>query len=684
MGVGSVIKEPAKGPLLDDRQEKQTDFFTYARTILRQKAVIALCVCLSVSAALTYVFMVKPVYQADAKLLFINEKSLGPMGSGGSMMMSDMMMSSLGGADPIATQIEVLKTRPLYAETIRRLDIKYCKGMPFTFSTLRSTGIIVIKGRHTNPDTAAILVNTLAQVYIENNQNMNQEEMRAAREFIEKQLVNQRMAVQRTEDSVMEFKARTDMTGLDRETNMRVTAIAQLEAEKLGLEAELRGTRAQKGELKRKIGEAGAQSAPAFSLWVNARESAAMSEWGLRARIDALNAQTKELGKGLKNLPPLEVELARLLREQQIAGDIYTILLSQFEEYKVREAAKIASAKLIEPAITPGTPVLPQRRKIVIVAFLAGLFIGVCAAFFIEYLRDRPGSVDEIKNLLHTNPLGVLPWTEKLPPLFMRETPGSAAAEAIRLVHTNLKFKGIMEKGHIALMATSSEPDEGKTTIAVNLALEFAAHGKKTAIVTLDLRRPTFSKMFKLERHKKGLTDYLIGEADLNEIIIWPVADLPNLSVISAGTIPPNPTELIALPRMRELVQQLRDRNDIVLFDTSPVTMVAETLDIARVMDGIILVADISEGSRRSLIAMHDLLADKKLPLLGVVINKDGKGGSGGYGYYHYHRRYRKYGYYTDTNGEKKTKKKTPFAAGLKKHGLRIVSAAGRFFSGKV
>lgn len=627
------------------------ELLDYVTIILRRKWIIISSFVVVVAAVAAYVFLTQPVYESECKILLIDDNGKNALAD---FAMADIMLQTLGKSDPLLTQIEILKTRPIFEETIKRCKLRTENNdlisvddfsKRFKFDYIKATNIITIAYRDTDRENAPVIANMLATVFSEQNQKLNQEEMRITKEFIENQLALQKSKVEEAELMVMNFKARSRTVSFDKETSVQVNAIAGLESELVSLQSQLKGVEAEKNEIENRLRQTGSQAAPYYSTLLSTNEQVNSTIINLNARIAAVKSEFDRQYSNIKNIPPLEIKLARLMREEQIMNVIYTNLQSKYEEYKIREAAQVSSIKIIEPAIAANEPVFPKKKKCIALAGLAGLFLGFGLSFLLEYLRDRPNSIDEIKKLLGTNALGAVPYFTKESQLFMKDNPSSIPAEAIRIIHANLKFNNAFIKDHISLMTTSAQPGDGKTMFTVNLAIELAKMGKNTALVNLDLRRPSFEKLFKYE-FEKGVTDYLIGEASFQQIAHK--SEIDGLTIFPCCQLPPNPTEMMASQKMVDLVNHIRSSFDIVLFDTAPITMVAESLDIARKMDGIIIVADASDTSRKSLQAIHSFFHGKELPVLGVVINKVGKEMLGRFGY----------SYYGNNYSQKKTNKK--------------------------
>lgn len=601
------------------------EFMEYWNLIIKRKNIIFPTIISVVLLTLIYIFTATPIYEVQGKLLLTEDSGSSILGD---LAMLDLMTQSLGKSDPINTQMEVIKTNPILERVIYINGLTDAKGFPIKsrifkeqlkISSIRNTDIIAISYMNQDPELAVKVVNTLARVFVEQNQNMNKEELSSAKFFIESQLEEQKEKLSKAEQSILDFKKAEKTISLQQETTARVDSLARLETVALELDTQLKGAYAQKKELLSKTQRSGAITQPFYAYWMRTLQETEGIITNTLAQKKNINEQINTITSDLKKLPPQEVLLARLRRDQQIANEIYTNLLAKKEEVKINEAATIANIKIIEPAIIPDIPVYPKKKKLLVFGLIGGVGLSFGLALLLEYIDDSPDSVESIKKVLPYDVIGNLPMTKTPSTLFIKEKPNSAISEALRLVHTNLKFKGVSHKDPPALLITSSIPSEGKSTIASNLAIAMTTNNKKVVLVNLDLRRPTIAKIFNI-KITKGLTDFLINEATYDDILIKNKET--NITIIPAGTIPPNPTELINSSRLLLLINKLKTEFHYVIFDSPPATLVAETLDIAYHMDGIILVTDISNTPLHAIKNLHHNLEGKKLPVLGTIVNK--------------------------------------------------------------
>jgi len=224
--------------------------------------------------------------------------------------------------------------------------------------------------------------------------------------------------------------------------------------------------------------------------------------------------------------------------------------------------------------------------------------------------------------------------------LVVRDEPKSPAAEAIRSLRTNLQFASIERKLQ-TVMITSAAPAEGKTALAGNLAASLAMSGSKTIVVGADLRKPSIHEVFGL-RQSPGVTNVLVGTASVDDVL--QDADVPNLKVLASGPIPPNPAELIGSKAMEQLVEELRERADMVIFDATPVLAVTDATLLSRAMDGVLVVVAMKMTPREIVRRACEELRQAKANILGIVANRISMTKRTDYYYY---------AYYADPKAEK-------------------------------
>lgn len=357
----------------------------------------------------------------------------------------------------------------------------------------------------------------------------------------------------------------------------------------------------------------------------------------------------------------------------------YQSLFSRQQDLVVEASLKQGEAEILDLAQTPGSPISPKPMRNGLLGAVLGLMLGVGAGFLREQLDDRVRSREDAERASGLPVLAELPLDEELakddaPQLAMLLRPTSAFAEATRGLRTSVQFLGV-DKGVTRLVVTSPVPDDGKSLIAANLAIAFARAGSKTLLVSADLRRPTTGRLFGFNDEKMGLTDLLAVEQTPGNNLIrsehafsttrnapWQTTngDAPygvgertsildeyvritrveGLSLLLAGTIPPNPAELLGSKRMAGLIEELSKAYDMVIFDCPPVLAVSDALVLADKVDGLLLVAAAGETHKGALTRAVEMVATTGNASLGVVLNKVEKSSSS----YYYGTGYEAYG----------------------------------------
>ena len=277
------------------------------------------------------------------------------------------------------------------------------------------------------------------------------------------------------------------------------------------------------------------------------------------------------------------------------------------------------------------------------IGLLLGLGLGLAAALLVEQFDDAVRQEEEVLRATDAPVIGAVPVFEHadLVAMAARGRSQRRALEAYTGLRYSLGFMTPGEGGHTVLV-TSSNPQEGKTTTAVNLAIAAALSGRRTIIIDADLRRPSVNKLLGLNT-MKGLSDYLSGQVSLANVM-QPFGEM-NLTVISAGGHAPNPMHLLDSTRMRELVMELRQQADLVIFDSAPILSAPDSLVLAGMSDAVIGVCVPGSSRRRALKRCRTTLASVGRGFSGLVLNKIPKTGSYGYYYGYYYGYGYGYGY---------------------------------------
>jgi len=381
----------------------------------------------------------------------------------------------------------------------------------------------------------------------------------------------------------------------------------------------------------------------------------------LKAKSNAFWKIVQHYNRELNKLPGKSLELARLAREAQVNNNIFMMLREKYEENRIAEAGQIGSVRIIDRAKPPKYPIKPKKKMNLLLGIIVGLGLGVGVTFVREYLDTSFKTIEDVERE-NFAVLGSIPFIhsqkDKHQPdqndgdirqiearLVTHFAPKSPVSEAYRTLRTNIQYSKADQPVKTVLV-TSSGPGEGKSTSVANLAITFAQVGAKTLLVDSDLRRPVLHAIFDFPK-SDGLTNVLVGKSSLKDAIKKTRTE--NLFLITSGTLPPNPSELLASKKMEEFIQDVGGQYDIVLFDTPPVIAVTDAAVLSRKLDGTLLVVKSGETGRDALLRSRILLDNVKATILGVLVNGVNIDQMYGSYYYYYH-----YYYYGDRQHKKR------------------------------
>ena len=364
-----------------------------------------------------------------------------------------------------------------------------------------------------------------------------------------------------------------------------------------------------------------------------------------RSAEDQYNLFSRRVGE----MPTQERSLNNIIRQQEIKVELYLMLLQKREENYISLNSTAAKARVIDDPRSTGQ-VSPKTKVILLGALVLGLCFPVGLIYLLGLLRYRIEGREDVEMLTKIPVLADIPLAPKSLDgelsLAVRENSNDMMEEAFRGLRTNLRF--VLSEKENVIACTSCIPGEGKTFISTNLAMSLALLGKRVIIVGLDIRKPRLVKLFGLSSDHRGITTFLSSDSgdfqDLDKQIHHAVLN-PNLDVLPAGVIPPNPGELISREQLDHAIALLREHYDYVIVDTPPVGLVSDTLSAARVADMTIMVCRADYSPRNNFQLINALHHDNKMPKITLVLNgidlKKRK-----YGYYYGYGKYSKYGKY--------------------------------------
>ena len=365
-------------------------------------------------------------------------------------------------------------------------------------------------------------------------------------------------------------------------------------------------------------------------------QTALRNDQEARALLAKQEAESLELDRAA-------VEYMNLDRDLRISEQLLQATLARMKETSITSTIETQNARLVDratPALKPYSPNIPLNLAL---GFLGGLALGTAFAFFVAYIDDRVKSSYDIEGVIGLPLVGIIPEIKRL------EQPEKAqivvnnqdkqVAEAFLALHSSLRLKD-ESKNAQALLTTSTVPGEGKSFVSTNLALTFAAHGERVAIIDCDLRKPNIHKSFRIE-NLKGVIDICAGSASIDEVIVKGIH--PNLDVIPAGGRAKNPTQILNSKGFEVMIAELRKRYDRIFIDTPPLAAVSDALIILPLVDGSLFTIYFNRVRRKAAQFAARRLLEVNVPCFGAVLNGLNLAVSGYYYAQYYDKSYKDY-----------------------------------------
>jgi capsular exopolysaccharide synthesis family protein len=402
------------------------------------------------------------------------------------------------------------------------------------------------------------------------------------------------------------------------------------------MEQRLKGLQESITEEKQKLVTSGASSYSPMDLSTSLFKDILAIETenkSLKAKTDALEKIVTQYNNNLNKLPEKSLKLARLTREAEVNSKIFLMLREKYEENRIAEASQIGSVRIVDQARAPKAPIKPKKRTNFILGIFIGLGLGVGITLLREYIDTSLKTIEDVERT-GFSVLGSIPFiaTQKIgrhhkdgvgeimrieSRLITHFAPKSPISEAYRTLRTNIQYANA-DRAMKTVLITSSGMGEGKSTSVANLAITFAQMGSKTLLVDTDLRRPVLHGIFEQSRNE-GLTNILVGRLSMEEAI--KPTKIDHLSLLTSGTLPPNPSELLGSKMMEKFIKSAVSTYDIVLFDTPPVIAVTDAAVLAPNVDGAILVIRSGVTNQNALSRSKMLLDNVKANVLGILVN---------------------------------------------------------------
>ena len=555
-----------------------------------------------------------------------------------------------------------------------------CKNMTIE-PTSKTTSVAVISLKNSNVQRGKDFINKLLEMYNINTNNDKNEVAQKTAEFINERIGIISKELGSTEKDLESFKRGAGITDLTSDAQIALTGSAEYEKKRvenqtqINLLQDLQKYMQNEGYevLPSNIGLQDLNLAAAINRYndvlverkrllrtstennptiINLDTSISAMKENVQVSLDRvlrglfitkadLDREASRYSRRISEAPGQEREFVSIARQQEIKAGLYLMLLQKREENAITLAATANNAKIIDEAIADDAPVAPRSKITYLIALILGVGIPVGVIYLLELTKFKIEGRADVEKLTSAPIVGDIPLTdEKQGAIAVFENQNNLMSETFRNVRTNLQF--MLGNDKKVILVTSTVSGEGKSFISGNLAISLSLLGKKVVIVGLDIRKPGLNKVFNISKREQGITQYLANpEKNLMDLV--QLSDVSkNLYILPGGTVPPNPTELLARDGLDKAIETLKKNFDYVILDTAPVGMVTDTLLIGRVADLSVYVCRADYTRKNEYTLINELIDGNKLPNLCTVINgldlKKRK-----YGYYYGYGKYGKY-----------------------------------------
>lgn len=486
----------------------------------------------------------------------------------------------------------------------------------------KNTGILQIVLEGEDPNVIADVVNTIANTYLRQNVERRSAEAEQTLAFLNKQLPLLKSSLDASETVLNEYRSSRGSVDLTLEAQTYIDQLSVLERKIQEMELE-------REEMRQKFTE---------------QHPATIA---LNKKYIKLQAEKAQINENIKRLPEAEQESVRLMRDVTVANELYLLLLNKAQELKVVKAGTVGNVRILDPAMVPLKAVFPNKKRIMVLSFMFGLLFAVLSAFIRKFFDNGIADPDLVERLIGLPVFATVVHSkvqdglirkinreagERLPLLALEE-PNDLSIESLRGLRTALQFSMIEAKNNIIAIGGAS-PNVGKSFVSVNLSVVLADLDKRVLLIDGDLRKGNAHRYFSIER-SPGLSELVSGIAEPEDVVFHLAKG--NLDFIPAGTIPPNPSELLINSKFKDFLEKVSSSYDYVVIDTPPILAVTDAIVIGKHVSNFFIVLKSGAHSTREISLTVKRLEQNGVKANGFVLNdypiKAGFSGKYKYGY---------------------------------------------------
>ena len=478
------------------------------------------------------------------------------------------------------------------------------------------TGILRLRYQGHDKQYITQILNAILTAYSQQNIERRSAETAQTLKFLDGQLPDLKKQLDDAEDVFNQFRQQYNTVDISKESELYLNQSISLET--------------QKAVLEQKQAEIAAKYTVAHP---------AMRE--INAQLSVINGKVRELNNTLKRLPELQRQYLQLSREVEVKQQLYTNLVNSYQQLHVAKAGEIGNVRIIDTAIAPIEQIKPKKSLILVLALLSGVFLGILLALFRYMLQSGVKDSSQIESELELPVYATIAHSpiqksglkllkkKKAPFLLAIKDSNDIAIESLRSIRTAIHFALTQAKNNI-IMISGPAPKVGKSFVSSNLAVIMAEKNKRVLIIDADLRRGHIHKYFDLN-NQYGLTEYLNEQTTLKQMV--QNTKVPNLSVITCGKSPANPSELLNSARFYELLQQLIPYYDHIIIDTAPVLAVTDAIIVSQHAGINLVVARYAKTQMKELELTLNRFKQAGNKVNGFILNDIQRSAGGSYSY---------------------------------------------------